>query len=73
MQSSTNASNALADLHPTFAPLVTACSAHGIGRTKAFELAACGAIETFAIGSRRFVILESLRTLPERLAQQVAA
>ena len=52
---------------PTFAPLVPAAAAHGIGKTKAFELAAQGVIETFLIGTRRFAVLESLRTLPERM------
>lgn len=27
-----------------------------------------GKLETFTIGTRRYVVLESLRTLPERLA-----
>lgn len=54
-------------IEPTFAPLVPACAAFGIGRTKAFELAQAGVIETFLIGTRRYVVLESLRTLPHRL------
>lgn len=51
----------------TFGPLVPVCKAHGIGRTKAFELAGTGMIETFALGTRRYVVLDSLRTLPARL------
>lgn len=54
--------------HRTFAPLVETCRSHGISRTVAFELAARGDIATFRIGKRRYVKLESLRTLPERLA-----
>jgi hypothetical protein len=56
------------ETEPAFAPLVEACKAHGISRTVAFELAASGALRTFRIGTRRYVHLDSLRTLPERLA-----
>jgi len=54
--------------NPTYRPLVTACAEHGISRSVAFELARLGKLETFTIGARRYVLLESLRTLPERLA-----
>ena len=57
---------------PTFAPLVESCRAHGIGRSVAFELARNGMLETFRIGSRRFVYTESLRTLPRRIAERDA-
>ena len=53
---------------PSFLPLVEACRIHGIGRSKAFELAAAGTIETFLIWSKRYALLDSLRALPERLA-----
>ncbi len=53
---------------PTYGPLVTACAYHGISRTVAFDLARNGLLQTFLIGTRRYVLLESLRTLPERLA-----
>lgn len=56
-----------------FAPLVETCRDHGISRTVAFELAANGTLQTFTIGRRRYVKLESLRTLPERLAAKEAA
>ena len=58
---------------PTYRPLVTACAEHGISRSVAFELARLGKLETFTIGTRRYVVLESLRTLPERLAANDAA
>lgn len=58
---------------PTFLPLVQAAALNGIGRTKAFELAADGTIETFMIGTRRYAVLESLRTLPERMRKVAAA
>lgn len=57
----------------TFGPLVAECRARGIGRTTAFALAADGTIETFRIGRKRFVMLDSLRTLPDRIASRRAA
>lgn len=53
---------------PTFAPLVDACKAHGISRTVAFDLAKKNLIEHFTIGTRRYVYLDSIKSLPERLA-----
>ena len=53
---------------PAYRPLVEACGEHGISRTVAFELARTGQLQTFTIGKRRYVLLESLRTLPQRLA-----
>ena len=61
--------SSLVAIQPSYAPLVFACRAHGIGRTSAFELAKRGLLATHKIGSRTFVDLESLRTLPERLAE----
>ncbi|MBV2209454.1 MAG: hypothetical protein KUL77_07820 [Thermomonas sp.] len=57
---------------PTYRPLVTACAEHGISRSVAFELAKSGLLATFTIGARRYVYLDSLRTLPERLAVEAA-
>lgn len=62
-----------APAEPTFGKLVPTCRAYGIGRTKAFELAAAGILETFTIGTRRYVLLESIRTLPARLRAQGGA
>lgn len=64
MQSGTN---------PTYSPLVDACKAHGISRSVAYELAQKGLLSTFRIGQRRYVDLESLRTLPERLSAEPEA
>ena len=55
---------------PTFGRLVPECKIRGIGRTVAFELAAKGLLETFTIGTSRYVKLDSFRTLPERLNKQ---
>jgi hypothetical protein len=64
-----NASDLLA-IKPTYAPLVPACARYGIGRTKAFELAASGQLSVFKIGQRTFVKLDSLQSLPDRLGAQ---
>ncbi|WP_374356479.1 hypothetical protein [Thermomonas sp.] len=61
------------DISPTYAPLVPACKQYGISRTTAFELARRGDLSTTKIGTRTFVYLESLRTLPERLAAKSKA
>jgi hypothetical protein len=58
----------LTDSSPHFKPLVDACLEHGICRTVAFTLVSRGLLSTFTIGKRRYVYLDSLRTLPERLA-----
>lgn len=52
-----------------FRPFIPACNKRGIGKTKAYELANAGLLETFPIGTRRFVYMDSLLSLPERLAR----
>lgn len=54
---------------PLFRPFVETCREHGISRTVAYELANAGVLDTFCIGRARYVMVESLRSLPERLAQ----
>lgn len=54
---------------PAYRPFIEACAEHGISKTVAYELAARGLLRTFKIGRARYVFTESLRTLPERLAQ----
>jgi len=56
-----------------FGPLVECCRAHGIGRSVAFQLAEKGLLDTFKIGARRMVVLESLYALPSKLRGQGAA
>lgn len=51
-----------------FRPFVEEAARRGIGRTKAYELVNAGLLETFLIGSKRYVFLESFDALPERLA-----
>ena len=55
-------------VRPSYGPLIPTCAAYGIKRTRAYEYAANGLLETFLISGRRFVRIESLETLPERIA-----
>lgn len=60
------------DLPPPtdFGPLVEECARRGIGKTTAFKLVREKKLDTFSIGSKRYVYIQSLQTLPERLATQ---
>ncbi|MGO4549926.1 hypothetical protein AB4059_02325 [Lysobacter sp. 2RAF19] len=58
---------------PEYAPFIPKAREYGIARSKAIELANAGLLDTFLIGRRRFVFLDSLRTLPERLAKMQAS
>ena len=51
----------------TYGRLVEVCRAFGICRTLAFALAAAQLIETFMLRGRRYVYIESVRTLPDRI------
>lgn len=53
--------------HREFRPFIPECTKRGIGKTKAYELVDEGLLETFLIGCKRYVYLDSLLTLPERL------
>lgn len=53
--------------HREYRPFIGECTKRGIGKTKAYELANSGLLETFLIGTKRYVYLDSLGTLPERL------
>lgn len=50
-----------------YGPLVDVCKAHGISRTRAFQYASQGLLETFSMGNRTYVYVSSVHTLPERL------
>lgn len=58
--------------HPAaeYGEFVPTCREYGIQRTVAYQLANAGLIQTFHIGTKRFVYRDSLRTLPDRLAQR---
>jgi len=47
--------------------LVAACAERDISRTVAYELIYKGLLDSFLIGRRRYVYLDSLDTLPQRL------
>src|SRR3546814_16379870 len=53
-----------------FRPFIPECAKRGIGKTKAYELADAGLLETFTIGTKRYVYLDSLLTLPQRIPAQ---
>jgi hypothetical protein len=52
-----------------YRPFVPACRKRGFGKTLAYRYAKEGLLETFTIGKKRYVYLDSLLTLPTRLAQ----
>lgn len=51
----------------TYGPFVSVCRAHGISRSVAYQLLAAGHLDTFLIGRRRYVLIDSLRDLPRKL------
>lgn len=52
-----------------FGPFIPECGRRGIGKTKAYELANAGMLEVFHIGKRTYVYMDSLLSLPTRMAQ----
>ena len=54
----------------TFGGLVEECAARDIGRSKAFQLVRDGYLDTFKIGRRTYVKLDSLDSLPDQLANR---
>lgn len=54
-------------IEPSYGPLVEVCKMLGISRSVAFELASDGLLKTFKLNARRYVFIDSVRTLPERL------
>lgn len=55
---------------PAFGPLVEECAKHGISRTVAYDLVSKGLLNSFRLGARRYVLLDSLRNLPQALAER---
>lgn len=51
-----------------YGPLVEECARRGISKTVAFDLVKQGHLNTFCIGRKRYVIIRSLESLPDRLA-----
>lgn len=52
-----------------FRPFIPECAKRGIGKTKAYELANAGLLDVFKIGSKTYIYLDSLLTLPHRLGK----
>jgi hypothetical protein len=53
---------------PTYGLLTEVCSAFGISRTQAFAYVRRNDLETFLMNGRRYVYIESVKSLPERVA-----
>lgn len=56
------------DSQRPYRAFLPACSQYDIRRTNAYHLAKSGLLETFTIGRKRYIYLDSLDSLPERLA-----
>ncbi|GAB3390754.1 hypothetical protein [Lysobacter fragariae] len=59
-------------VRPTYGPLVQSCAAYGINRTRAYQYAKDGLIDTFTLGVKRYVFFASLDSLPKRMAAAAA-
>lgn len=57
----------MARAEPAFGPLTEECANHGISRSAAYRLIASGDLATFLVGRRRYVLLDSLKSLPTRM------
>lgn len=55
---------------PNFGPLVAVCKRFGISRSMAFRMAAEGLLDTFKMNTRRYVLVDSVRSLPDRLSRE---
>ena len=55
---------------PSYGPLVDVCKAFGISRSVAYELSSGGMLETFRINARRYVYIDSVLSLPQRVAME---
>lgn len=56
-----------------YRPLMPECEKLGISRNRAYRLIRDGHLETFLIGRARFVYLDSLATLPQRIQEHQAS
>lgn len=52
-----------------YGPFVKECAKRGIGKSKAYQLANDGLLETDYVGKSRVVYLDSLLSLPQRLKE----
>ena len=52
-----------------YGPFVKECAKRGIGKSRAYQLANDGLLETDYVGKSRVVYLDSLLRLPQRLKE----
>lgn len=52
-----------------YGPFVKECAKRGIGKSRAYQLANDGLLDTDYVGKSRVVYLDSLLTLPKRLKE----
>lgn len=57
----------------SYGGLVREAAKRDIGKTKAFEFAKEGLLETFKLGNRKYVYIDSIDTLPQRIAEREKA
>ena len=50
-----------------FRPFISECAEKGVKKTTAYALANAGLLETFTIGTKRYIYLDSLLSLPRRI------
>lgn len=55
--------------HRDYRPFIPACAKRGLGKTKSYELANAGLLDVFKIGTKTYVYLDSLLSLPQRLKE----
>jgi hypothetical protein len=55
-------------VEPSYGPLTDVCRSFGISRSVAYELVADGLLETFKLNARRYVYIDSVRSLPRRIS-----
>jgi len=55
---------------PTYGLLTDICSAFGIARTQAFAYVRKGQLDTFMMNGRRYVYVDSVKSLPERVGKK---
>lgn len=58
-----------ADALRDYGPFVKECAKRGIGKSRAYQLANDGLLDTDYVGKSRVVYLDSLLTLPKRLKE----
>lgn len=56
-----------------YGPLLNECEKRGIRKTRAYEYAAKGLIETFSIGRKKYVYVDSILSLPSKIASKQKA